>query len=182
MFLLHMLQNYNKWKVLQIFFDHPLVREFQLREISRKINLASPSVKNYLEELEKEQFIIKQKNRVQNYPIYFANRDYKNFKYFKKIDLQERLFSSGLIAFPNDTFLPDAIVLFGSASKGEDTELSDIDLFISSKMKKIELTKYEKVLNRKINLLFEPDFNKFSKELKNNILNGIALSGYVKVF
>ena len=47
-----MLQNYNKYKVLKIFFEDPQPEGigFQLREISRKINLAPISVKRYLEE------------------------------------------------------------------------------------------------------------------------------------
>jgi len=180
--LLQMLQNYNRWRVLRIFFDNPLTQGLQLREISRKINLAPPSVKKYLEELEEEQFISFKKSRVQNFPIYFANRDNEKFKYYKKIDLQERINSTGLLKFLDDTLLPNVIVLFGSGSKGEDTELSDIDFFISSKSKTLNLTRYEKKLQRKINIIFEPDFNKISKELKNNILNGIPLSGYIKVF
>ncbi len=177
-----MLQNYNKWKVLQIFFDSPLVQGLQLREISRQVNLAPTSVKNYLKELEKEQFITQKKSRVQKFPIYFANRDHEKFKYYKKINIQERILSSGLLKFIDDSLLPNTIILFGSASKGEDTELSDIDLFVSSKIKKFNLNKYETKLKRRINLIFEPNFNKLSKELKNNILNGVVLSGYLKVF
>ena len=43
--------------------------------------------------------------------------------------------------------------------------------------------KYDKKgLNRKINIFFEDNFSRLSKELKNNILNGIKLYGYLKVF
>ena len=48
-----MLKKDNRTKLLELFFNDPLTG-FQLREISRKINLAPKSVKNYLEELEKE--------------------------------------------------------------------------------------------------------------------------------
>ena len=46
-----MLQNNNKYKVLKVFSDSSTT-EFGLREISRKIGLALPSVKNYFSELE----------------------------------------------------------------------------------------------------------------------------------
>ena len=41
---------------------------------------------------------------------------------------------------------------------------------------------FEKKLNRKINIFFSDNFNKLSKELRNNIINGIILKGYLKVF
>ena len=36
----------------------------------------------------------------------------------------------GLLDYIYDKCMPDAIILFGSASKGEDTEESDIDIFV----------------------------------------------------
>ena len=80
-----MLQNYNKWAVLRLFFDEPLA-EFQLRETSRRVRLAPVSVKRYLEELAKEGLIIKSKHRIHKYPIYKADRDNESFKFFKKIN------------------------------------------------------------------------------------------------
>ena len=41
---------------------------------------------------------------------------------------------------------------------------------------------YEKLIGRKIQLHFKEDFNKYAKELKNNIINGIVLVGYLEVF
>jgi len=178
-----MLQNYNKWNVLEVFFNNPVAEGgLQLREISRKISLSPLSVKNYLGELRKEGLIVEKKNRVQGYPIYFANRDNEDFKIYKKINLIDRIKSSGFLEELTDFFLPESVVLFGSASKGEDTEHSDIDIFVGAKRKEFDLNKYEKKLKRKINLFFEPKFSKLSKELKNNLLNGIILYGYIKVF
>ena len=57
-----MLQNYNKYRLLQAFFDYPL-RKFQLREICREIDLSPVSVKNYLKELHEEGYVIIGKER-----------------------------------------------------------------------------------------------------------------------
>jgi len=46
----------------------------------------------------------------------------------------------------------------------------------------LNLKKYEKELKRRINIFFESNFEKLSNELKNNIINGVILSGYLKVF
>jgi predicted nucleotidyltransferase len=78
--------------------------------------------------------------------------------------------------------MPDSIILFGSASKGEDLKESDIDLFVLSNKEKLDLEKFEKKINRKINIMFSSNFSSLSKELKNNIINGVILGGYLKVF
>lgn len=179
-----MLQKDNRNKVLSIFFEDPLPEGigFQLREISRKIKVAPPSVKNYLIELEKENLIIKSKHRIYGYPVYLANRDNENFKFLKKVENITRIKESNLLEHLNEKFMPEVIILFGSCANGEDIKNSDIDLFIQAKEEKLDLSKFEKLLNRKINLFFNNDFNKLSKELKNNIINGVILKGYLKVF
>ena len=93
-----------------------------------------------------------------------------------------RIKSSGLAKFLEDNLRPNCIILFGSASQGMDNEKSDIDLFIQAKESKLNLSKYSKLLNRNINLFFEPNLKNLNKELLNNIINGEILSGYLKVF
>src|SRR3989344_2560449 len=58
---------------------------------------------------------------------------------------------------------------------------NDFDIFVEAKESKLNLAKYEKKLNRKINILFEPNLNNLSKELKNNIINGIVLYGFIRI-
>lgn len=178
-----MLKKDNIYKVLELFFDDPLTEGigYQLREISRKIKLAPKSVKLYLEELEKESLIIKKKHRIHQYPVYYANRDDNYFKFLRRLNIIQRIKESGLLDYLDEKCMPDVIVLFGSASKGEDVKDSDIDLFLQCKEKKMDLTKFEKELNRKISLFFENDFYKLSKELKQNIINGTKLKGYLRM-
>jgi|TARA_B100001971_G_scaffold104948_1_gene96594 predicted nucleotidyltransferase len=178
-----MLEKSNIYKILEVFFDNPLPEGigFQLREISRNIKLAPKSVKLYLEKLERESLILKKEHRVHKYPVYYANRDNDYFKFLKKLNILRRIKESGLLGFLDEKYMPDAIILFGSASKGEDIKGSDIDLYVQCNEKKLELSKYEKKLNRKINLFFEKNFDKLSSELKQNIINGDKLKGFLKV-
>jgi predicted nucleotidyltransferase len=78
--------------------------------------------------------------------------------------------------------MPGCIVLFGSYLRGEDTEESDIDLFVEADKKEIRLERFEGLLKRKIELHFRRDFGKISKELKNNIINGLVMQGYLEAF
>ena len=179
-----MLQKDNRYKILMIFFEDPSPKGigFQLREISRKVEVAPPSVKKYLNELEKEGLVMKIKHRIHGYPVYYANRDNEEFKFLKKVDIIMKIKESGLLKYLSENCMPDVIILFGSASKGEDLKESDLDLFVLSDKEKIDLSLFEKKLNKKINIFFDNNFNKLSKELRNNIINGVILKGYLKVF
>ncbi len=179
-----MLQNYNKWRVLKVFFENPMPKDagFQLREIGRITSLATTSVKLYLNELIEEGLIIKKKHRIFAYPVYWANMDSARFKFFKKIDTIININESGLLEHLENQCMPDVIILFGSASKGEDTIESDIDLFLLCKERKLDLEDFENKIKRNIGLLFSEDFGELSNELKNNVLNGVIMKGYLKVF
>ena len=53
-------------------------------------------------------------------------------------------------------------------------------MFIECKEKELDIKPFEKKLARKIELHFNENFNLYSKELKNNIINGIVLSGFLE--
>ena len=94
----------------------------------------------------------KKKHRVQGYPFYLANRENDKFIFYKKLNTLSLIYESGLLSYLHDTCMPGAIVLFGSAAKGEDTKSSDADVFLLCKERKLELEKYEKRIGRNINI------------------------------
>src|SRR3989344_3530183 len=153
-----MLQNYNRYKILKVFLNNS-TESFRLRELSRMSKLAPLSVMNYLKEFENGGLV----------------------KKYEKISIIYELHSAGLINYLWEKVYPEAIILYGSFSKGEAIEKSDIDLFIRSDNKKIDLSGFEKKIGREIHLFFEKDIKKLSKEFKNNLINGIILKGYLKI-
>jgi hypothetical protein len=46
----------------------------------------------------------------------------------------------------------------------------------------IDMKKFEKILERNIELHFNEKFSAYPKELKNNIANGILLSGFLEAY
>ena len=114
------------------------------------------------------------------FPIYNANINHDQYKHYKSVYNLESVQASGLIKHLNDKMMPKCIVLFGSFQRGEDTEDSDIDLFLECKKEAIDLKKYEKTLKRKIQIHFNDNFRSYPKELKNNIINGIVLKGFLE--
>ena len=174
-----MFQNYNKLRVLGLFFERPTT-ELYLRQISRLTDISPASTKRYLKELQKEELISISRKGL--YPTYRAARDMGGFKNLKKWLLPITLSTFGLIDHVVDRCSPDVIILFGSASRGADIDTSDIDIAIVSKESELDLGTFEKRLNRKISPLFIGTINEVSAELKNNLINGIVLYGYLKVF
>lgn len=76
---------------------------------------------------------------------------------------------------------PEAIILFGSYSRGEDTMRSDIDLaIVTKKSLDLEFGRYEKALKRKIQI-FEIKIETTNKNLLTNVANGIVLKGYLNL-
>jgi len=172
-----MLKKYNRYKVLKVFLDKPL-EEFGLREISRLTKIAPLSIKNYLKEFEKEGLIDKYEKK--GNPVYHAKRDDDNFIFYKKLGILYELHDSGLVDYLWTKLAPDAIILYGSSSKGESIETSDVDIFVIGKDKKINVDEFEKKLGKEIHLVFDSEINHIPKELKNNLINGIILKGYFK--
>lgn len=172
-----MIQKYSRYRVLEQFFDFPR-KAFLMRELSRNSGLSVPSVRLHVKALLADGLV--QKDKTGLYPSFRSARDNPLFKLLKAQNLVFRLHQSGLLSVIEAAY-PTCIVLFGSASRGEDTEESDIDLFVQAKRVKIDLNRFEKVLNRKINFLFEPDLKTISPELSNNLANGIVVYGFLKV-
>ena len=178
-----MIQKSNISKVLELLFDNPN-KEYNLKELSRLSKIAHTSVKSYINIMIKEGIILekKEKKGKRIFPTYKTNIQSQEYRKLKKISNIQRIIESGLIEYLKDKTMPRSIVLFGSYQKGEDTEESDIDIFIESTEKKVNLEQFEKKLNKKIQLHFNSDFDKYSKELKNNIINGLKLFGFLEVF
>lgn len=165
-----------KEKILEYFFDYPN-KAAHLRELARILKISPVPISKASDKLEREGLLTKEKKFL--YSIR-ANLDNERFKQLKRVENLKKIYTSGIFNILKDKFPLSAIVLFGSYSKGEDSEKSDIDIaIINAKETKIDLEKYEEMLKRKINIEFI-NLKSISKELRNSILNGIVLSGYVE--
>lgn len=174
-----MLQKSSLWRVAAIFFNEP-TKPFGLLEISKKAKLAHTSVKNHLQTLLKLSIITTAPSQIKNSIIYLAARRSAAFLQYKKLHNLDLIYRSGLVEHIADLLHPDCIVLFGSFMRAEDTSESDIDLFVASKAKDIDLNTYEKALNRKIELHCKPSLQDFPPELRDNIINGVVLYGFLE--
>ena len=163
--------------ILSLFFDEP-VKEFGLREIARLAKLPKTTASRHLVNMVKEKLVLAKKGKL---PVYVANDDYFFFRFYKKFYSIDDIYHSGLISMLEEQLYPRCIILFGSFAKGEYIKKSDIDIFVQAKEKKVDLSLFERKLKHSINIIFAEDLKDLSKELFNNIINGVKLSGYIKL-
>jgi len=172
-----MLTKDNTYKVMKLVFDSP-ERTFHIREMARLTGLSAPGVSKIIKRLKAEGLLTAERGKVVEEVS--ASRTDK-FVLFKRCYNMQRLFESGLIGFLKDTYEePEAIVLFGSYSKGEDTSVSDIDIAIITKKElRPDLRKFEAALKREINV-HEIQIRSVDKEFLNTLANGTVLSGFLE--
>ena len=158
-------------KVMSLLFEHP-ERSFKIREISKKTNIPKTTVQRYLKNLKKQKIVNKENKLIVN----------EYTKFLKASALIKKTYCTGLITYLEQKLTPQVIIIFGSVRKGEYDKESDIDLFIeSTKRTEIDISAFEKKLKHKLQLFIESDIHNLPKELFNNVLNAIKLSGYLKV-
>ena len=150
------------------------------REIAIILKVSPTAVSNSMKNLKENNLIKLEKTKTINFISF--NSDEQRAIELKRVENLKNIYLSGLSDYLEQELLGGTIILFGSYSRGEDTETSDIDLaVIERKDKMLEFEKYEKILNRKINVNFYNSWKDIHTHLKNNILNGILLHGCVEL-
>lgn len=151
----------NSQKVLNFFLDHP-GKDFVEREIKKVTKLSKSGINYALKELVSVQAVYRDnKGKINFYSLNYKHPLVKQLKVLKTITYLQPLIRK-LKA------VSSKIILFGSASRGEDIPESDIDLFIFSNNKKedIEYEMNKVKLKRKAQLVVRTELGHI--ELKNN--------------
>lgn len=150
------------------------------REIATTLQVSATAVHNALSKIEKEKWITIKKNPKMNLTAIELNTNNVEAIALKRIENLKLIQESKLTEHLEEKHPGSTIILFGSYSRGEDTINSDIDItIIGSKSKQLDLTIFEKRLERKIYVQHFENFEKITKNLKSNLINGIILSGAI---
>lgn len=160
----------NIFNNLHLFFEDNY-REINVREYARLMKISAPTASKHLFMFEKEGVLISRKDK--NYILFRANRTNPSF-----IDLEKayfRIVLEQLSSYLHEKINYNAVILFGSLIKGEVTISSDVDIYLDSKQKDMQVLDFEKKLNRKIQLHFKNSLE--NESLRNNISKGLLLKG-----
>ena len=160
------------FKVLEYFLLNPMEKA-SIRGLARKLKVSTLTSKNYCDLLERSGFLLSQ--RIGIAKLFWLRNDNSVAKRWKSAYMLQYLSEMGLEKAINNPFY-----IYGSIARGDYSGNSDIDIFVECKKKELNLEKLEKKLRRKIELHFNERFISYPKELKNNIINGIVLSGFLE--
>jgi len=165
---------------LKPFLEQPN-REYHVRELARilKINPATASKK--LKNFTRQHLLKHRKERMLD--LYKANTESPIYRDLKIYYIISKIRQSGLIESLNEQYHKPTIILFGSASKGWDTEASDIDLVVISENKKefSQQKEFVKRLGKELQIFVVGELKELkNKHLIQNVLNGITLQGEIR--
>jgi len=150
------------------------------RQIANLLKVTPPAVMKAMPYLEKEDMIkLKQDKETKRWSVEL-NRNQMVMQ-LKRADNLKQIYETGLADFLEKEFAGATLILFGSYSRGEDIINSDIDIaIIGRKDRQIDISRYEKILERKININYYISF-KIERHLKENLCNGIVLAGGIEL-
>jgi predicted nucleotidyltransferase len=173
-------------RIMELLFRHPN-REFSLSEIAKEARVSKSAASRIVGALRKNGFISVIDLKV----VYRIRANVENQRYKKEkvaFNLSEVIRSEIVDVLVEKYHAPNAIVLFGSFRKGEDTEGSDIDIAVEVPGKKEieiigglkEFGDFEARMGRKISVHV---FSRMAvdKNLLANIMNGVLLYGFLEV-
>lgn len=171
------------FKVAEFIFNEPN-RIFHIRKLEKETGLSTTAVKTSIQKLESYKIVdVESTSLTTNVK---AKTDSDSYTFYKRMFNLYKLQRYGFVEHVRKMFKPEAIVLFGSFSRGEDVEESDVDILVMTSNRKSEkLDKLvdimENELKRKLDITMLPSLDRSESEFKNAVANGIILYGYLKV-
>ncbi len=157
-------------------------KEFNQRRIAQSLGFSMTAVSKSLPLLEKLELASIKKDPESGRLSIRLNTDNPRITGMKRAENLRSFYESGLDMFLEEKFAGAPIILFGSYSRGEDVSSSDIDIaIIGRKEKAADMKEYEKKLFRKISLHFYDSLYSINNNLKENIINGIVISGGIQL-
>lgn len=156
--------------------------KYYLREAARLLNMSPMTVKRSLDFLLNNKLIVKEvsKNRI----LYSANMQNPAFKHIKISRSLSMLLQKDVVEFIKKK-VPgvNAVILYGSYAKGEETRDSDMDMLVIAPAKKDISGEISKIMGKDVNVsFFSPA--EWSRQARTNrafyldvITEGIILYG-----
>lgn len=158
------------------------VEKLNLSEIAKNLDVSVTAVSKSILKLEDAKLISVERNKKMNLILICLDRSSKKAIQFKRAENLKMIYEYGLHDYLEEEYLGAIIILFGSFSKGDDTINSDIDIaIIGRRRKEINLKNFEERFQRKIIINYYQSFKEIHKHLKENIFNGIILTGGIEL-
>ena len=164
--------------VLGLFFNYP-GREWHFEEILQKAKIVRSKANGWLKQFIKEGLIrrIKEKNKMPYYISKYASPPYKNRK---KLFAFNQLYRSGFLDHLTSLPKAKAVIIFGSFTRSDWYNDSDIDLFIYGESEGLKLASYGLKMHRDIQVFVchnQKELARFGEGLLRNVIKGNVIKG-----
>ena len=169
------LVNDSRSELAEFFCTYP-TGEFSISELAEETGFSKPWISEKVDELEEKGFLTVEKRR--NLKIARFNRENHEALNLKQVINLQQLYSSGIVSKIEEEYShPETIILFGSFSRGEDTEESDIDIAVIG----FETADIKaEIMERPVSIHeFQPET--VPENMKESLANGINLQGYLEI-
>ncbi len=153
-------------------------RVFNQREISKLLGVSPTAVGKAIPVLKRRGLAKVERNKARMMVLVSLNRDSGRTVALKRVENLRAFYESGVVEFLEEEFPGCGIILFGSYSRGEDVERSDIDIaIIGSRKRAGDLSQFEKELGKEIRAQSYGKLDLVDKNLRDGILRGIVIHG-----
>jgi predicted nucleotidyltransferase len=151
------------------------------RAIATQLNASAAAITKALPPLEKKGIINIQKKSPMNLNLIQLSQQQEILQW-KRAENLRLLYESNVVCALEENYPGCTIIIFGSFSRGDDTHTSDVDIaIIGSKEKQLDLRKFEKILQKPININYYNNWKNIHHDLKENLCNGIVLVGGIEL-
>lgn len=164
--------------VLELFFEEP-TKEWHFEEILSMAGITRSKAVRWLHQFANEKLIkkIKEKGAM---PYYIGNYDSPVYKSRKRMFALQKLYDSGFLSHLSSLRNTKTVILFGSFTRSDWYNGSDIDLFIYGDPEGLHIAEYELKLHRDVEVFIsrtKNDLVKFGMGFIKNIMKGIIIKG-----
>ncbi len=152
-------------------------QKFNQRELATLLSVSPTAIAKSLPSLQKEGLLLLTKGKTNLNSIELNRKNRKTLE-LKRAENFVLFTQSNIVEYLEEKYPGCSIILFGSYARGDDLYTSDIDLaIIGAKEKKLDLTSFEKMLEKEIRINYYEHLRDINPHLKINLYNGIVLAG-----
>jgi len=165
-------------KIMDLFFENP-TKEWHFEEIVRQSKIARSKAYCWLNKFIEKKLIKKYKKKYKM-PYYTSNYSSSEYRNRKKLFAITKLYESGFLNHLDSLKKAKTVIIFGSFSRSDWYEKSDIDIFIYGNPEGLKIVEYELKLHRNIQLFIcqnKKELSKFGNGLIKNIIKGNLIKG-----
>lgn len=166
--------------ISELFFNHP-TKQWHFEELLKTCGLSRAQTNEWLKKLQAEK-IVKKIKPTGKMPYHIANYQEPHYQNSKRLFALTSLHNIGLLDYLSSIPKVETIILFGSFSRWDWHDGSDIDIFIYGDIDEVLVGKFATKLKREIQVFASKDtkdLKRLGAPLLRNILKGITIKGNI---